>query len=162
MQACPRGVGEHVEHVEFGARGVHLDAVGLPLSPALLPFGFDLLEIVFHISFRFIVDFPAKLRKTFRILRFSGAYSPIKGVDCMLFRFRCLQPASRPGFCTALHGCLPPVPGRAVGGAAAPFLSSCAPSGGRALEKCGADFGGQMLFVRLPPGYRDNLLVYKK
>jgi len=40
----------------------------------------------------------------------------------MLFRFRCLQPASRPGFCTALHGCLPPVPGRAAGGGRGAFF----------------------------------------
>ena len=50
VQACPRGVGEHVEDVVFGPRGVGGHLVGAALLPALLPLGFDLSEIVFHLS----------------------------------------------------------------------------------------------------------------
>ena len=49
VQACARRVGEHVEHVELRPCGVDLDVVGLLVAPALLPAGFDLLEIVVHI-----------------------------------------------------------------------------------------------------------------
>ena len=48
VQPGARGVGEHVQDVELGARGVDSYAVGAALLPALLPFGFDLSEIVFH------------------------------------------------------------------------------------------------------------------
>ena len=48
VQTRPRGVGEHVENVEFRTRGIRLHAVGAPLLPALLPFGLQLLEIIFH------------------------------------------------------------------------------------------------------------------
>ena len=77
VQARSRRIGKHVEDVEFGPRGVRFDAVGLVLSPALLPPGFDLLEIVLHIWFRFIAEFPAKLRKTFRIPRRKPPVFPV-------------------------------------------------------------------------------------
>ena len=48
MQACPRGVGEHVEHVEFGTCGIGFHAIGFLFLPAALPLGFYLFEIVLH------------------------------------------------------------------------------------------------------------------
>ena len=85
VQTRTRGVGEHVEYVVFRARRVGFDAVGSLLLPAVLPFGFNLLEIVFHISFRFVVVFPAKVRKTFRISAISGEFPLEKRCGC---RFR--------------------------------------------------------------------------
>lgn len=49
VQAGARRVGEHVENVIFRTCGVDFDVVGSALPPALLPFGFQFLEIVFHI-----------------------------------------------------------------------------------------------------------------
>ena len=50
VQARSRRIGEHVQHIEFGPRGVRFHLVGLVRPPAALPFGLDLLEIVLHIS----------------------------------------------------------------------------------------------------------------
>ena len=63
VQARSRRVGEHVQHVEFGPRGVRLHLVGFVRPPAALPFGLDLLEIVLHMSCNFVADFPAKIEK---------------------------------------------------------------------------------------------------
>ena len=51
VKACPGGVGEHVEHIEFLTVLVFGHLVGLPFNPALLPFFLDVVEIVFHIFF---------------------------------------------------------------------------------------------------------------
>ncbi len=48
MKSRPRGVREHVEHVEFLFRVVNLHMVCLFRSPRLLPLLFNLSEIVFH------------------------------------------------------------------------------------------------------------------
>ena len=51
MQTCSRRIGEHIQNIEFGAAVIDLHMVGLALLPLLLPFGFDLFEVVFHNSF---------------------------------------------------------------------------------------------------------------
>ena len=63
VQARSRRIGEHVQHIEFGPRGVRFHLVGLVRPPAALPFGLDLLEIVLHMSCNFVADFPAKIEK---------------------------------------------------------------------------------------------------
>ena len=49
MQSRSRGVGEHVEDVVFGFVGDVVGAVGLIFAPVVLPFAFDVVEIVIHI-----------------------------------------------------------------------------------------------------------------
>ncbi len=63
VEPGPRGVGEHVEDVALGTRGVGGDAVGAALFPALLPFGFDLSEIVFHCIGRIMLNVRQKYGK---------------------------------------------------------------------------------------------------
>ena len=48
VQTCSRGIGEHVEDVELLTCWVLRHLVGLMVPPVLLPFLFDLSEIVFH------------------------------------------------------------------------------------------------------------------
>ncbi len=54
MESGSRGVGEHVEHVEFLFCRVFCHAVGFHLYPALLPLLFDVSKIVFHIFVFFV------------------------------------------------------------------------------------------------------------
>ena len=56
MQACSRGVREHVQHVELLLLGVLHYAISLVLDPSLLPFLFNLSEIVIHCIFVLIVS----------------------------------------------------------------------------------------------------------
>ena len=48
VQTCSRGIGKHVEDVELLTCWVLRHLVGLMVPPVLLPFLFDLSEIVFH------------------------------------------------------------------------------------------------------------------
>ena len=48
VQTCSAGIGEHVEHVEFLFVFVLFNFVGFLLNPPLLPFLFDVSEVVFH------------------------------------------------------------------------------------------------------------------
>ena len=48
VQACSRRVGEHIEYIILRLIGVYPYAVGLVVSPALLPTALYISEIVFH------------------------------------------------------------------------------------------------------------------
>ena len=48
MQACPTGVWEHVEYVEFLLVFVFGDAIGTILHPSFLPLLFDVSEVIIH------------------------------------------------------------------------------------------------------------------
>ena len=48
VQTCTRGVGEHVQYIEFLFRIVFRYLIGLVVHPSFLPFLFNLPEIVFH------------------------------------------------------------------------------------------------------------------
>ena len=48
VKSRTRGVGEHIENIKFGFRGVYLNLVGFLLLPPVLPLGFEFFEVVFH------------------------------------------------------------------------------------------------------------------
>ncbi len=50
VQPCSRGVGEHVEHIEFRALGVDFSAVGMVIFPILLPALLYIFVVIFHIK----------------------------------------------------------------------------------------------------------------
>ncbi len=50
MESGPRGVWEHVQNIVFRAIGVFHNLIGFLLYPSLLPFLFDITEVVFHYS----------------------------------------------------------------------------------------------------------------
>ena len=78
VQTRSRGIGEHVEYVEFRPCGVDFDVVGFIVPPALLPAGFDLSEVVFHSLMRSLFAlcklFNGKGSKKARIFVRSGLF----------------------------------------------------------------------------------------
>ena len=50
MQTRPAGIGEHVEHIEFLLVLIFGHSIELLLVPPLMPFLFNLSEVVFHID----------------------------------------------------------------------------------------------------------------
>ena len=50
MQAGSRGIGEHVEHIKLGLRGVFNHLIGLLFAPDFLPFFLYFTEVIIHSS----------------------------------------------------------------------------------------------------------------
>ena len=48
MQSCSRGVGEHVEHIEFGFRVVNFHLIDFVILPVALPLFLYFFKIIFH------------------------------------------------------------------------------------------------------------------